>query len=763
MPASDSERLQMRILGVVQGVGFRPFIYRLATQLDLTGWVLNDGNGVTLEVEGPHDRLLQFLRRVPLEKPAPSYLYALDHRFLAAAGFDRFEIRRSETVSQPRVWILPDLATCGDCLADIRDTGNRRFRYPFTNCTHCGPRFTILESLPYDRANTCMKTFLMCEECRREYEDPGDRRFHAQPNACPQCGPQLRFYAADLSNEQRGNEALQAAEEYIRNGKIVAVKGLGGYHLVVDARNQAAVSELRRRKRRPIKPFAVMYPNESLLHQHVRVPEFAAPLLNSIQSPILLLEQRDAARAEIAGSVSQRSPYLGVFLPYTPLHHLLLSDLGFPVVATSGNLTDEPIQYRDDEASELLKSLCDAWLTHNRPIVNPADDSVLHIVTKPELKLQQLRRARGFSPMPILAPRELPSLIALGGHLNSTFALSRGREIILSQHLGDLEGYEARVLYDRTLRRFLEMYDVSPVAVAHDMHPDYFTTRLAAGLNLPTIPVQHHHAHFAACLLENQIDSSALGVTWDGTGYGLDHTIWGGEFLVGTAKDCERFASLRPFRLPAGEKAIKETWRTALSLLWEVYGNDLPTNLPLFSAIPKPRLDGVLQILKRGLNSPVTTSAGRLFDGVSAILGLAYENTHHAEAAQMLEYAAWENTGMVDVIPLPIEGEHPYHLDWRPMIRRIVEDFSNGEPVARLAALFHASLAQAAADVAVRAKQHTVTLSGGVFANRFLTEHLGSILKASGFRVGIHSLLPPTDGSISAGQLWVAAHRLAKI
>lgn len=751
----------MRILGIVQGLGFRPFIYRLATQLDLTGWVLNDGDGVTLEVEGGHGKLLEFLRRVPLEKPAPAYLYAVDHRFLAAAGFERFEIRESASGPKPRVWILPDLATCSDCLADIRDPGNRRFRYPFTNCTHCGPRFTILERLPYDRPNTCMKMFRMCQECRREYENPEDRRFHAQPNACPQCGPQLEFNTADMSNPLKADEALQAAEKCILNGKIVALKGLGGYHLVVDARNQEAVSELRRRKRRPSKPFAVMYPDESYLYRHVEVPEFVAPFLKSTQSPILLLIQKEAANAEIASSVAQRSPYLGVFLPYTPLHHLLLSDLGFPIVATSGNLTDEPIQYRDEEATLQLKTLCDGWLTHNRPIVNPADDSVLHIVTKPELKPQQLRRARGYAPMPILAPRDLPPLLALGGHLNSTFALSRGKEIILSQHLGDLEGYEARLLYDRTLKRFLELYDVHPVAVAHDMHPDYFTTHLAAGLQLPTIPVQHHHAHFAACLLENQIDGGALAITWDGTGYGPDHTVWGGEFLIGNVKECERVASLRPFRLPGGEKAIKETWRTALSLLWETYGDDFATNLPNFFPISDQQIDGVLQILKRGVNSPVTTSAGRLFDGVSALLGLAYANTHQAEAAQMLEYAAWDHGGDIDTVQLPIEEGNPARLDWRPMIRHIVEGYFCGESAARLAALFHHSLAQAAADLAAKAKQDTVILSGGVFANRFLTERLGSLLAAGGFRVCIHSQLPPTDGSISAGQLWVAAHRIA--
>lgn len=752
------ERLQVRIIGIVQGVGFRPFVYRLATQLELTGWVLNDGNGVTLEVEGAHDRLLEFLRRVRTDAPPAAYLYAVDHRFLEVEGFTTFEIRKSGEAGAAQVWILPDLATCNACLQDIRDPGNRRRRYPFTNCTHCGPRFTILEEVPYDRPRTSMKSFRMCSACSREYEDPEDRRFHAQPVACDECGPRVEFRTADRSVHETGDPAMRRAAEAIRNGGILAVKGLGGYHLVVDARNEASVAELRRRKRRPNKPFAVMYPDEAALRRHVEVPAVAAPLLLSTQAPILLLPRTRHGVDEIAPSVAPHSPYLGVFLPYTPLHHLLLEDLGFPVVATSGNITDEPIQFQDEEASGRLQSLCDGWLVHNRPIVNPADDSVLQLVTRPELKLQQLRRARGYTPMPILAPRDLPPLLALGGHLNATFAISRGREIILSQHLGDLEGYDSRQLYERTLDTFLKLYRVSPKAVAHDMHPDYFTTHLAARLGLPTIAVQHHHAHFAACLLENQVTSPALGITWDGTGFGPDHTVWGGEFLAGSAQGFLRIASLYPFRLPSGEKAIKETWRTALSLLWEAYGDDFPRALPMFEAVPKGRIDGVLQILRRGVLSPVTTSAGRLFDGISALLGLTYENTHQAEAAQLVEYAAWRCTEQSQPIAIPIENGDLLRLDWRPLIRTLVDQFLAGAPLERLAASFHVSLAAAAVEVAKRAAYETVILAGGVFCNRYLTEHLASLLQHNGFHPCIHSQLPPTDGSLSAGQLWVAAN-----
>ena len=754
------DRLQMRILGIVQGVGFRPFVYRLATQLELNGWVLNDGNGVTLEVEGPHDRLMEFLRRIQTDKPAPALLYAVDHRFLEAEGFKTFEIRSSVAAGTPRVWILPDLATCNACLQDIRDPGNRRRRYPFTNCTHCGPRFTIIEELPYDRPRTSMKSFRMCAACSREYEDPNDRRFHAQPVACEDCGPRVEFRAPHRSLHQSGDAAMHGAAEAIRNGAILAVKGLGGYHLIVDARNEASVAELRRRKQRPNKPFAVMYPDETALKRHVEMPDIAAPLLLSAQAPILLLPRTRAGFDEIAPSVAPSSPYLGVFLPYTPLHHLLLADLGFPVVATSGNITDEPIQFQDEEASGRLQSLCDGWLIHDRPIVNPADDSVLQVVTRPELKPQHLRRARGYTPMPLLAPRDLPPLLALGGQLNSTFALSRGREIILSQHLGDLEGYESRQLFEHTLELFLKLYGISPGAVAHDMHPDYFTTHLAARLGLPSIAVQHHHAHFAACLLENQVTSPALGITWDGTGFGPDHTIWGGEFLTGSARGFQRIASLRPFRLPSGERAIKQTWRTALSLLWEVYGDEFPRNLPMFDAIPAPLVDGVLQILTRGVLSPVTTSAGRLFDGLSALFGLAYQNTHQAEAAQLVEYAAWRWKEEAESIEMPIEIGDPLRLDWRPLLRFLVDQFIAGAPLDRLAASFHVSLAAGAVKIARRAELETVALAGGVFCNRYLTEHLSSMLQHAGFRACIHSQIPPTDGSISAGQLWAAANIL---
>lgn len=754
----EQERLQVRILGIVQGVGFRPFVYRLATELQLRGWVRNDGYGVIIEVEGSHLALLTFLERLQLEKPPPAFIYAIDHRFLSPEWYTTFEIRESESEGPPSVWILPDLATCSDCQREMLAPGDRRYRYPFTNCTHCGPRFTILESLPYDRPRTSMKAFRLCEHCREEYHHPQDRRFHAQPNACPRCGPALEFRTRDGEVLACGEEALQLVEQWIREGRILALKGLGGYHLIVDACNEEAVAELRRRKRRPYKAFALMYPNIERLSRHVEVPSFAEPLLVSSQAPILLLPRTPAGWQEIAPSVAPHSPYLGVFLPYTPLHLLLLRDLESPIVATSGNISDEPIQYQDNEALEKLASLCDGFILHNRPIRHHADDSVIHVITRPQIKPQMLRRARGYTPLPMLAPCPLPPLLALGGHLNVTFAFSRDREIILSQHLGDMESYEARRVYRQTLQDFLGLYGVKPRAVAHDLHPDYWTTHMAADLQLPQVAVQHHHAHLAACMLENQLEGPVLGLTWDGTGYGPDRTVWGGEILLGDPRHYQRVASLYSFRLPGGEQAIKETWRIALSLLWESYGADFPRDLPLFREIPEKRAELTLQLIRKGALSPVTTSMGRLFDGVSALLGLSFYNTHQAQSAQLVEYAAWRFGTEAFPLPFPVREEDILRLDWRELVRALVEAYRRGISPELLAAAFHRAIVEAAVKVVKEIQNPRVVLAGGVFCNRYLTETLLLRLENEGYKGYIHSQLPPTDESLAVGQLWVAAH-----
>lgn len=753
-------RLQVRILGIVQGVGFRPFVYRLATEIGLKGWVRNDSNGVTIEVEGTEQRLVEFLNRLPREKPPPAYIYTIDHRFLAPAGFEEFKIVESKDSGKPLVWILPDLATCKDCLRETFEPADRRYRYPFTNCTYCGPRFTIIEDLPYDRPRTSMKTFKMCQECQKEYSDPKDRRFHAQPNACPVCGPHVQFWLTDGTVVAEKDDAIKHAVEFLRKGKIVALKGLGGFLLLVDASNEEAVSELRKRKRRPFKAFAVMYPDIDSLKAHVEVPEFAETLLLSPQAPIILLPRKPGGWMEIAESVAPQSPYLGVYLPYTPLHHIILKDFGKPVVATSGNLSDEPIVTDEKDALQRLGNLCHALLVHNRPIVRHADDSVLQFITKPEPRPQLLRRARGYTPLPLLTNKRLPPILALGGHMNVTIGITRGNEIILSQHIGDLDTWESRKVYLRTIDDFLRLYRIKPEYIVHDMHPDYYSTLIAQEFNLPDIAVQHHHAHLSACMLENSIDPPALGLTWDGTGYGVDKTVWGGEFLLGGPHEFKRVATLFPFKLPGSERAIKENWRTGLSLLYESYGADFPQNLPLFDEISEKRAFSILDLIEKGINSPITTSMGRLFDGMSAILGISYFNTHQAQSAQLLEYAAWRAESKVKPLEFQIIEGDPILLDWRPMVRDAVRRLHSGEHPDEIAAAFHRTLMVASLEIAKKIGIKKIALAGGVFCNRFLTEGIIELFTGEGFEVYYHSQLPPTDGSLPAGQIWVATHKI---
>lgn len=749
-------RLQVRVLGVVQGVGFRPFVHRLAREHDLTGWVLNDCNGVTIEVEAHRAGLLHFLTRLQHEAPPAAWIHAIDHRFLPARGFTSFEIRPSQDVGKSRVWVLPDLATCPACRDDISDPGNRRHNYAFTNCTNCGPRFTIIEGMPYDRPKTSMRDFSMCPDCAHEYQTPVDRRFHAQPNACPVCGPRLEF--VDREGREVDGDPLLIAREWILEGRILGVKGLGGYHLVVDATNEAAVLELRKRKQRPFKPFALMYPDLDALSRHVGVPGFARPLLVSSQAPILLLGRTATGNEEVASAVAPDSPCFGVFIAYTPLHQLLLQGLNGPLVATSANLSEQPMLYDDDTAMEHLPQWCDGILSHNRRIVRPADDSVLQVIERPDPRPQLLRRARGYAPLPILTPHELPCILALGGQMNSTFALSRGREIILSQHLGNLGSYEAQLSYREVLRDFLDLHELQPERVVHDMHPDYFTTSLADELSdrwqVPAIKVQHHHAHLAACALENELEGDVLGFCFDGTGYGPDGTIWGGEVLLGSARGYGRVASLRQFHLPGGDAAVRQGWRVAIALLHEVFEGELPTRLPLFDLLDQEEVRVVARMLERGVNAPATTSMGRLFDGVAALLGISLENTHQAQSPQLLEYAAWRHGTEADAFELPLISSR---LDFGPMLRELTERHNAGEDRDLLAARFHHTLIEAAVVLIGNHANLPAVLTGGVFCNRYLTE--GILVRAAeeGLQVHAHAQLPPTDGSLSAGQLWVAA------
>ncbi len=758
MAADETKkRLLVKVKGAVQGVGFRPFVYRLATSLGLTGWVINDTRGVLIEVEGERALLEEFLRRLPLEKPPRAIIHTLEVSWLEPAGYTRFEIQHSLEEGEKTTLVLPDIATCPDCLAEILNPADRRYRYPFTNCTNCGPRFTIIHSLPYDRPNTSMSKFIMCPDCSSEYHNPADRRFHAQPNACPVCGPHLELWDSGGKMLASGDEALRLAAAALREGKIVAVKGLGGFHLMVDARNSRAIQRLRERKPRRDKPFALMVRDLEQARLLCELTPEAEALLTSPETPILLLPRKPGA--PVAEEVAPGNPYLGIMLPYTPLHHLLLREIDFPVVATSGNLTDEPICTDEGEALKRLGHIAELFLVHNRPIVRHVDDSVAWLLLgKPRL----LRRARGYAPLPVLLSHPVPPILAVGAHLKNTIALSVKNQVFISQHIGDLETLEAFQAFEKVIADFLRLYEVTPVAIAHDLHPDYLSTLWAKShSDTILIPVQHHHAHLASCLAENQVEGEALGVTWDGTGYGLDGTIWGGEFLLGDTSSFQRVAHLRPFRLPGGEAAVKEPRRVALALLWELYGYatlEMEEFPPIASFTPQERRI-LAKMLERGLNSPITTSVGRLFDGISALAGICQKVSFEGQAAMALEFAA--DRHCEDHYPVVLEEKDGVIiLDWRPIVKGVVEDLKRKEGISLISARFHNSLVETIVQVALKIKVKRVALSGGCFQNRLLTEKAAIRLEREGFQVLLHSQVPPNDGGISLGQVVVAASKL---
>ena len=754
-------RLRLHVRGTVQGVGFRPFVYRLAHELGIAGWIGNDTAGVVIEAEAGEDALAAFRARLRTELPPHSVILELREEWLPATAAAGFEIRASDAAGAPTALVLPDLATCDACLHELHDRADRRHGYAFTNCTHCGPRFTIVRSLPYDRPHTTMAGFPLCPVCRAEYEQPRDRRFHAQPNACPECGPHLQLLGAGgevLVPHGDDRQALLGTAAAIRDGRIAAVKGIGGFLLLCDAGNESAVQTMRARKQRPRKPFAIMVPDLAAAAAVADVDEAAAALLAGADAPIVLLPRR-ASPAVVPG-VAPGNPYLGVMLPYAPLLHLLLELVRRPVVATSGNLSEEPICIDGAEALGRLRGIADVFLTHDRPIQRHVDDSIAWIVDgQPRL----LRRARGHAPLPVRLPRPVPPLLAVGAHLKNAVAVARGREVFISQHIGDLETPESQRAFTAVIGDFLSFYQVEPAAIAHDLHPDYTATRWArsAGAALPghpvLIPVQHHHAHLASCLADNGADGTALGVIWDGTGLGTDGTIWGGEFLLGGAAGFERVAHLRPFGLPGGDAAVVEPARVALSLLHQLLGAAaFDLDLPVVRRIPEPKRRVLRQMLEAGFNAPLTSSMGRLFDGVAALLDLADIATFEGEAAMALEFAV--DPGEAAGYPLPLG---PFGvLDWRPTLHDILEDLRAGVSRGRIAARFHNALVHTAVVVAQCTDQPRVALSGGCFQNRVLAERLATRLRALGYEVLQHRQVPPNDGGIALGQAVIAAARL---
>jgi hydrogenase maturation protein HypF len=751
------ERLRLVIRGAVQGVGFRPFVYRLAHETGVDGFVLNSTLGVTIEVEGNRARLDAFRDRITADRPPRAIIQSLEASWLDAIGYCGFQIRPSVRDGAASALVLPDIAICADCRRDILDPGNRRYRYPFTNCTNCGPRFSIIEALPYDRAHTSMRRFGMCPACAREYDDSADRRFHAQPNACPVCGPSLALWNARGRVIAAMDDALRGAAAAIANGYIVAVKGLGGFHLIVEARNDDAVRRLRERKHREAKPFALMFPDLDVVKRHCLVSAAAARVLESPESPIVLLSRRPDVN-QLAPSVAPGNPNLGVMLPYTPLHVLLLREVAGPVVATSGNRSDEPICIDEAEALERLGGIADLFLVHDRPIVRHADDSIVRIVLGREL---MLRRARGYAPLPIAIRAPAPPVLAVGAHLKNTVALASGPNVFVSQHLGDLDSPESTAAFIAAIGDLERLHEIAPRQVVADLHPDYRSTAHARALGLPVTQVQHHWAHIAGCMAENDLDGPALGVCWDGTGYGLDGTVWGGEFLSVAGSSFTRAACLRPFRLPGGERAVREPRRSALGILHAIDPRmPLPAHLSAaFSDVEKRVL---VDALDRGINAPVTTSAGRLFDAIASLTGLRQRTGFEGQAAMDLEFAA--DPAVDEDYPFDITREGarvalgswqapPLVLDWARMIRAIAADARGGVATAVIAARVHNTFAAMIVSVARLHAEPAVVLSGGCFQNRYLTERAVTALRQAGFRPYWHQRIPPNDGGIALGQV----------
>jgi hydrogenase maturation protein HypF len=752
-PEARRERLEIRVRGTVQGVGFRPFVYRLARELGAVGWVRNDTQGVLLQVEGPRAMLDRFLARLSAEAPPLSSVEGIESRPVPLGSDERFLVLESPPAGSRRTVVPPDVATCQDCRAEMEDPADRRYRYPFLNCTNCGPRFSIIEDLPYDRSRTSMKRFSMCPACEREYHDPGDRRFHAQPTACARCGPALAFEGPDGVVSAAGDPVIEAAARALGEGRIVALKGIGGFQLLVDATDEDAVARLRVRKRRGRKPFAVLFPDLGSLESAARVDPLERSLLESPASPIVLLDRR-AEQDGLAPSVAPGNPLVGAMLPYSPLHLLLARRWGRALVATSGNLSDEPICIDNREAHERLAALADGFVVHDRPIVRPLDDSVTRLLHG---RPQVLRRARGYAPLAIPTGGELAAALAVGPQLKNTISAAVGDRIVVSQHLGDLDNAETYAAFRRAVDDLRRFYDWSPSLVAHDAHPDYLSTRYAKETGLPRVAVQHHHAHVLSCLVDAGLAPPVLGVAWDGTGYGPDGTIWGGEFLRLEGDGFDRVGHLRSFPLAGGDLAVREPRRSAAGLLYELGGaRALAEGGPALAPFDAVEGPVVRAMLARSLNVVRTTSAGRLFDGAASLLGLVHRNDFEGEGAMALEFAAAGAPAGLEAPAYPYRIERAsdaYVLDWGPMIEALLAERLD---VGRAAARFHATLATALVDLARRVGEPRVVLTGGCFQNRLLTELTLDRLSAAGLEPVWHARIPPNDGGISVGQVVAA-------
>jgi hydrogenase maturation protein HypF len=754
-------RKQIAVSGIVQGVGFRPYVYRLASERQLSGSVRNTAAGVVIEVQGPGEVVNEFVVRLPAEAPPLARITGMNVRGLPCNGDCGFQIIPSRQQEQVRTLISPDVAICGDCLRELFDPADRRYKYPFINCTNCGPRFTILRSIPYDRPLTSMAAFQMCPACQKEYENPEDRRFHAQPNACWDCGPQVEFWDASGERVATADPIAQAAE-VLQQGKVIAIKGLGGFHLVVDATNAGAVQRLRDRKGRVDKPFAVMVPNRRAAEKFCELDEAARAALSSARRPIVLL--RKSSSCAIAEAVAPFNHDLGLFLPYTPLHYLVLAEGNFSgLVMTSGNRSEEPIAIDNAEAVERLRGLADFFLVHNRDILLRCDDSVVRISGS---RVRQMRRSRGYVPVPVFLAEEVPSVLAVGGELKNTICLTKGRHAFLSQHVGDLENLQAYRFFEEAIEHLERVLEIRPQALAHDLHPAYFSTQWALKQKgVPLVGVQHHHAHIASCMAENQLDGRTIGIALDGTGYGTDGCIWGGELLLADYCGFKRAGHLEYIPMPGGEAAVREPWRMAVSYLYRHFGRDfLRFQIPFVQQLDPARVKILLQATARNLNSPLTSSCGRLFDAVAALAGIRNEVNYEAQAAVELEMAmaGWPGELGYELEITQQEGQLIFTT--HELFSALIADLERSKPVAVISARFHLGLVEVLARAAEMLRRRTqlnrVCLSGGSFNNRFLLEKLEARLRANDFEVFTHSEVPAGDGGLSLGQAMVAAHRL---
>jgi hydrogenase maturation protein HypF len=752
------KRAEIGITGIVQGIGFRPFIYNLAKKHFLRGWVLNNEKGVFIDVEGEDGNLDQFIQDIPKLAPTLARIETIRVRYLEPLGYTIFEIKKSEEVQEKFVLISPDVATCDPCLSELFSPQNFRYRYPFINCTLCGPRFTIIKDIPYDRHKTTMAPFKMCPICQEEYEDPTNRRFHAQPNACATCGPFLQL--TNLKGEEVLGDPVEKTLELLNMGFIIAIKGLGGFHLACDAKNNKAVSTLRSRKFREDKPFAVMCCDIEEVRRHCEVNQEEERLQLSVKRPIVILNRKKDS--EISHAVAPYQDTLGVMLPYSPLHHLLLKGTLKTLVMTSGNVSDEPISYKNEEAKNRLFNIADYFLFHNREIHMRCDDSVTRVFDR---KPYILRRSRGYVPFPIKLSFPLEMILACGGELKNTFCLTRDHYAFMSHHIGDLENLETLTSFEEGIEHFKRLFYIEPEAVAYDLHPDYLSTKYALSLpDIPKIGVQHHHAHIVSCMAENGIEGDVIGVALDGTGFGMDETIWGGEFLTASYRDFGRVAHLKKVPMPGGSMAIKEPWRMAMVYLYEVFGEEVKDlKIDLMKRVDPQKWNIFETMIKKRFNTPWTSSMGRLFDAISSLLSVRDEAHYEGQAAIELEMIA--DHGEDKTYPFHIQkDQRPMVIDSTEIVRNVVGDLVKGVSTSKISGRFHRTIARLIIETceAIRSRNglNRVVLSGGVFQNIFLLSLVVEGLRKSGFDVYTHHLVPTNDGGISLGQAVTAHMRL---